>query len=104
MRKFALIAALALAGCATTPDGLARKEVKSVIPSTKSAKEFATCVAENLPSASLRDDGERYWVVQDMFGFPSFRWDFIPTETGSIAETRSTALGDAGAKDAKKCA
>jgi hypothetical protein len=104
MRHTLLIAALALSGCATTPAGLASTEVKKTVASAKPAKEFALCVAENLPGATLRDDGTRYWVLMDVFGVPRFRWDFIPTESGSIAEARSTAIGNSGAKDAEKCA
>lgn len=104
MKQIALITALALAGCTTTPAGLAKTGIKETIPSEKPAKEFALCVAERVPGATLRDDGERYWVLVDVWGVPRFRFDFIPSETGSIAEMRSTAVGKSGVKDIRRCA
>ena len=104
MKQLIFIAALALAGCATSPSGLASTSVESSVTSTKSAKDFAICVAESLPGATLRDDGTRYWVLFDVFGVPRFRWDFIPTETGSVVEIRSTAVGGAGTKEVRRCA
>lgn len=104
MKKLLVIAAFALGGCATTPSGLASTSVEDRVTSTKSAKDFAICVAESLPGATLRDDGTRYWVLVDVFGVPRFRWDFIPTESGSIVEIRSTAVGGAGTREVRRCA
>lgn len=104
MKQAFIIAALALGGCAVTPAGLASTEVKRTIASAKPAKDFALCVAENLPDAEMRDDGNRYWVVFKIFDIPRIRWDFTPSGTGSIAETRSTAIGNSGAREAQACA
>ena len=103
MRRIALIAALALAGCATTPAGLAKTNVEKTFTSTKTALAWATCVAENTPEAELRSDGTRHWVLVSEFGVPRIRWDFIPTEGGSIVEQRTTAFIGKQSRMVEKC-
>lgn len=104
MKQLCIIAALALAGCATTPAGLAETSLERTVSSTKTAEAFATCVAENLPGgAEMRSAEGRYWVLVKIFGSPRYRADFIPTETGSVAELRSTAATGWG-KEVDRCA
>lgn len=104
MKKITLLAALALSGCATTPAGLAQTDLEETVKSTKTAAAFATCLAENMASASLRNEGARYWVLVEILGTPRFRYDFTDTDKGSIAEVRSTAIGGAATKELKACA
>lgn len=104
MKQLCIVAALALAGCATTPAGLAETRVEKSVTSQKTAQVFALCVAENVSGAILRDDGARYWVLLEVFGTPRHRWDFIPTETGSIAELRSTGIAGDESGSVEDCA
>lgn len=103
MKQLCIIAAIALTGCATTAAGLAETRVKRTITSEKDAKAFALCVAENMTSSEYRTDGERHWVLIQVYGVPRHRWDFTPSENGSVAELRSTGLAGAGTGDAERC-
>lgn len=105
MRKIAAFAALALTGCATTPAGLADTRVEKTILSDKTPEAFAVCVAESLPGmAELRSLEGRYWVLMEVFGTPRHRWDFKPTESGSVAELRSTGLAGSESGKVERCA
>jgi hypothetical protein len=104
MEKTLIIAALALAGCATTPSGVAKTEIEGTIPSAKSAQAFATCVAESLPAtAQFRQNGNGYVIVVEV-GFRLFRADFTPTASGSVAELRSTGPTDWEGREVVQCA
>lgn len=93
IKRLVLIASLALCGCVTTAAELGQSRVEKTLQSEKSAADFAMCVAENtLGAAELRNDGTRYWVLVNDPDGPRIRWDFIPTETGSIAELRTFVL------------
>ncbi|MEO0699435.1 MAG: hypothetical protein AAFY81_06920 [Pseudomonadota bacterium] len=104
MKQITILGALMLAACATTPAGLLDTDVEETVESTKTAASFATCVAENMSGAALRNDGDRYWVLVEIYDIPRMRYDFRPTENGSIVEVRSTALGGAATKELKRCA
>jgi hypothetical protein len=105
MKRLYILGPLALAGCATTPAGLAETRVERTIMSSKSAEEFAVCVAEHLPGgAELRSFAGKYWVLIEVFGTPRHRWDFTATENGSIAELRSTGLAGSEANKVQNCA
>lgn len=105
MKPTAALAALALAGCATTPAGLAETRVEKTISSEKTPEAFAVCVAENLPgSVELRSLEGRYWVLIEVFGTPRHRWDFTPSATGSIAELRSTGIAGSESGKVQDCA
>ena len=103
MKQLLVIAALALSGCATTAASLAETRVEKTISSGKTAAKFALCAAENLTSSEYRTDGERHWVLVQVYGVPRHRWDFVPTSDGSIAELRSTGLAGAGAGAVERC-
>jgi len=105
MKRLIIIAALALAGCATTPAGLSKTRVEKTIASAKPAAAFATCFAESLPGTpELRSLDGKYWVLIEVFGTPRHRWDFTPTANGSVAELRSTGLAGAESGKVERCA
>src|SRR3546814_3651415 len=88
-----VFAVLLLGGCATTPAGLQSTRVEATVSSSKSSADFATCVAEHLMGdAELRSSGDHYWVLRSVFGVPRHRRDFTPSDSGSVAELRSTGL------------
>jgi len=107
MRKFAVLAALLVTGCATSSAGLERMGVEFTVPSQKSAQAFATCAAEVLQgSVELRGAGNHYWILRpNALGVPIVRWDFKDQPTGgSIAELRATAIIGAGKDKVQGCA
>src|SRR3546814_2699983 len=100
-----VFAVLLLGGCATTPAGLQSTRVEATVSSSKSSADFATCVAEHLMGdAELRSSGDHYWVLRSVFGVPRHRWDFTPSDSGSVAELRSTGLAGAGQDKVRDCA
>lgn len=104
-RVLPLVSAVALAGCATTPAGLADTRVEKTVASSKSSQAFANCVADNLPGdVQIRSEGAHYWVMIYTFDTPRHRWDFTPTTEGSVAQLRSTGLAGAMTGTVEKCA
>lgn len=106
MKNVILIAALSLSGCATTSQGLLESPAEFEITSEKNAQVFATCVVERLSfGGQLRSDGERYWVIRNnTLGAPITRWDFVPTESGSRAELRTSININTGKGKVQDCA
>ena len=48
------------------------------------------CVTDALPDAGqLLNEGEHYWLTRQLGGAVFERWDFKPTQAGSVAERRS---------------
>lgn len=102
-----ILAASALAGCATSAGGLQRSQVETTIDSAKSPQAFATCVAEVLiGNNQLRNDGDHYWVLRlNGYGVPTARWDFLPRpEGGSRAELRASVSINTGDDKVRRCA
>lgn len=104
--RFVAVAAVMLAGCApVSSEGLLRTPAKLSIPSTKSPRAFAMCVASALPDAGqMLNEGEHYWLTRQYGGTTYERWDFAPTPTGSVAERRSGQMTSYGTGSVRDCA
>jgi len=84
----ALLASVALAGCASTKEVL-NKEPKQVYHSEKSADEVAFCLAnKNNTSPMPRDDGSRVVLIKNGYGGVSMAFSVFPEGNGSRIEYR----------------
>ena len=106
MKRCWILAIVALAGCATSAQGLLESPIEAEVTSTKTAQVFATCVVETLSfGGQLRSDGTKYWVIRNnVYGAPISRWDFIPTDSGSRAELRTSININTGKGKVEACA
>lgn len=105
MRALGLV--LLLGACATTPGGIRATNVELAIVSHKPPAAFARCVADAWSGNNqFLNDGNHYWIIRlNSQGMPFARWDFLPTEAGSVAERRSDQLfGNAGTDRVRECA
>ena len=80
--------------------------MEATLHSSKQPAAWATCVAERLAAdVELRNDGTKFWIIRsNWYGSPIHRWDFIPTESGSRAELRSSININSGETRVKECA
>lgn len=106
MVRASVIALTALVAACTTPAKLYESGPRLTVASAKPAKAFALCVAETMRRAqTVRDDGTRYWIMEtDLYGSPTFRWDFEPRGSGSVAEFRSAFPYRVGLDKVRACA
>lgn len=99
-----IAAPLLLTGCVSTPAGLYDRPAVYSMTSTRSAHDWATCLADNLPDAQLRSEGDHYWVTRaNNFGV-FMRYDFFPTSAGSRGEFRHTSSLTVAGDAFRKCA
>ncbi len=88
IRATALLAAMTLAGCASTQTVLT-KEPTAVYHSTHTPKEVAFCLGnKNLTSVLERDDGSRVVLLKNGYGGVSLAFSIYPEDTGSRIEYR----------------
>jgi hypothetical protein len=106
MKGLAVLAGLALAGCATTSAGLYESKVEMILESARPPQEVATCVVERLRwSVQMRNQGDHYWVLRlSSYGSPTVRWDFLPQDGGGTrAELRMSIPIASGEDRVREC-
>lgn len=88
MKKYVLVLALMLSGCATTQQVLSEKP-QEVHKSAKSAETVALCIANaNGISPTKREDGSYLLLIKNGYGATGMTFTVIPDGSGSILEIR----------------
>lgn len=107
--KVLIVAVLgaALAGCATSSEGLASASVDTTMTSpTKGPQQVATCVENSLNGGpKMGSDGDHYWVTRsNNFGATVTRWDFLPRAGGGTnVELRTSVPVNSGDDKVRAC-
>lgn len=103
----AIVAGLALSGCAWSAEGLGRSKIEDTYTSSKPASEVAGCVASRLMGSNPAfQQSENHWVVvrNNGYGVPIVRWDIIQQpEGGSLIEFRRSVAMMSGEQKAATC-
>lgn len=99
-----LLATLFLAACSTTPAALSDKSVTLSLDSAKPPRALASCIADHMTGANVRDEGNGHFEVVRSNDFGAIgRWDIYPASTGSHAEWRRAGTLTTGAQAGRTC-
>lgn len=106
MKSLILVAALALAGCASNQGAMLEQSALQTFSSAKKPGEIASCVQQSLNGGpTMGTDGTKFWVTRQSAMGTAVRYDFVPAPTGagSIVEYRSRLKINNGLSKVKSC-
>ncbi len=102
--RVVVFAALALAGCAHSIEGIEKEPVRETYTSTKAPLVIARCLQEAMPGLDIQiKDGFVSVSNRNQFGAILMNWIVRETATGSAIEMRKTNGIAPGVEKSKVC-